>query len=146
MPCWKVLSDTSWKPPKGQQEEVCTSGAVGAATPTSTCTCYPLSTALGPHWPHPPTTQPQVLTQSVVGVGEVSIGLFGDLAGDASLDKRHWKELLLVIIVVHSTAPPITAEHTAAYVILWGWGKGWGTGWGKGWGTGQGDNTMFGVS
>ena len=126
MPCWKVLSDTSWKPPGGQQEEACTSGAVGVF--------HPHSTAPGPHWPHPSTTQPQVLTQSVVGVGEVSVGLLGDLAGDASLDKRHWKELLLVIVVVHTTAQPATAEHTAAYVILWGWGKGWG------------DNTVFGVS
>ena len=141
MPCWKVLSDTSWKPPKGQQEEACTSGAVGAAT-LHPPTTRPLSTALGPHWPHPPTTQPQVLTQSVVGVGEVGVGLFGDLAGDASLDKRHWKELLLVIIAVHTTTQPATAEYSAAYVILWGWGKGWG----KGWGTGWGDNTVFGVS
>lgn len=92
-----------------------------------------LSTALGPHWPRPPTTRPQALTQSVVGVGEVGVGLLGDLAGDASLDKRHWKELLFVIIVVHTTALPVTAEHSAAYVILWGWGKGWGIG--------QGDNT-----
>ena len=134
MPCWKVLSDTSWKPPKGQQEEVCTS-ALPHPPPPTTCS---LSTALGPHWPRPPTTRPRVLTQSVVGVGEVSVGLFGDLAGDASLDKRHWKELWFVIIVVHSTALPVNAKHTAAYVILWGWVKGWGTG--------QGDNTMFGVS